>query len=44
MRRSCHSNEFSAAPIDMPRACSSGSESDRDVPSATLPRRVVACA
>src|SRR4029079_16864651 len=37
-----HSNEASAAEIDMPRACSCSSESDTVVPSATVPRRFVA--
>src|SRR3954447_20500369 len=37
-----HSKEASAAEIDIPRACSSSSESDTVVPSATVPRRVVA--
>src|SRR3954464_2656769 len=37
-----HSNEASAAEIDMPRACSSSSESDTVVPSATVPKRFVA--
>src|SRR3954451_20231114 len=37
-----HSKEASAAEIDIPRAFSSSSESDTVVPSATVPRRVVA--
>src|SRR3954454_23093498 len=37
-----HSNEASAAEIDIPRAFSSSSESDTVVPSATVPSRVVA--
>ena len=39
--RSCHSNELSVAEIDICRACSSASESDTVVPSATEPSRVV---
>ena len=35
-------NDASAAEIDIPRACSSWSESDTVVPSATVPSRVVA--
>ena len=41
IRRPSQVKEFSASEIDIPRACSSGSASDRLVPSATLPRRVV---
>src|SRR3954454_12525235 len=37
-----HSNDASAAEIDIPRACSSSSESETVVPSATVPRRFVA--
>ena len=40
--RSCHSKEFSAAEIDICRACSSGSASETVLPSGTEPSRVVA--
>ncbi len=40
--RSAHSNELSAAEIDILRDCSSGSESETVVPSRTDPRRFVA--
>ncbi len=40
--RSSHSNELSAAQIDICRACSSGSASDDVVPSVTAPSRLIA--
>jgi hypothetical protein len=40
--RSCHSNEASAAEIDICRDFSSGSASDTVVPSTTVPRRLTA--
>ena len=40
--RPCHSNELSAAEIDICRACSSGSESDTVLPSGTDPSRLLA--
>src|SRR4051794_16521601 len=40
--RSCHSKEFSAAPIDIWRDCSSASASETVLPSATEPSRLVA--
>ena len=38
--RSCHSNELSAAEIDICRACSSGSASETVLPSGTEPEPV----
>ena len=39
LRPSC-SNEVTAAPMDIPRSCSSDSKSQTVVPSSTLPRRL----